>query len=74
MNYNLNYGPTQRNIIDNNKIVTVSDYSKRTNIQIAILTTLVRRNALAYGTFGGLSASLKQRFNVEVLLIVITPR
>ena len=74
MNYNLNYSPTQRNIVDNNKIVTVSDYSKRTNIQIAILTTLARRNALAYSTFGGLPTSLKQRFNVEVLLIVITPR
>ena len=40
-------------------IVTVSNCFKRTNIQITILTSLARRDMLAYGTFGGVGVKLQ---------------
>ena len=43
-------------------IVTVSNYFKRTNIQIRILTSLAGRNVLAYGTFGGVGVKLQMFF------------
>ena len=39
--------------------VTVSNYFTRTNIQITILKTLVRKNVLAYGTLGGVGVKLQ---------------
>ena len=39
--------------------MTVSNYFKRTNIQIAILTSLAKRNVLAYGAFNKLELSCK---------------
>ena len=39
--------------------MAVSDYFKRINIQIRILTILAGRNVLAYGTFGGVGVKLQ---------------
>ena len=39
--------------------VTVSNYFKQTNIQITILTTLARRDVLAYGTIGEVGVKLQ---------------
>ena len=39
--------------------MTVSNYFKRTNIQIRILTSMAGRNVLAYGTFGEVGVELQ---------------
>ena len=39
--------------------MTASNYFKQTNTQITILTTLARRNMLAYGTFGEVGVKLQ---------------
>ena len=39
--------------------MAVSNYFKRIKIQITILTTLARRNVLAYGTFNGVGVKLQ---------------